>query len=126
MLGRLQCLDIRKRTCTNRTENQDRDENTEQSSSDTEHPVEEQNDNPEEPPNDTENRENDAIQQNAEEEEKEEGNTKDTDDTPVWAEVVQGFRFNPDINDLESHGYYEVKSTHHLIERLLVPGFAFH
>ena len=43
---------------------------------------------------------------------------ENVDDTPVWAEVVQGFRFNPSIdnvNDISLRG----KSAHHLVERLL-------
>ena len=43
---------------------------------------------------------------------------KDSDDTPVWAEVVQGFRFNPSITNTEEISL-KGKSAHHLIERLL-------
>ena len=38
--------------------------------------------------------------------------------TPVWAEMVQGFRFNPSINSATNVSL-KGKSAHHLIERLL-------
>ena len=97
------------------TINQD---NTEQSSSDREHPVEEHNENSAETSVDSDNPENDAIVQESELEEQEEKNPEDIDETPVWAEIVQGFRFNPKIKDLNSFSL-RGKSTHHLIERLL-------
>ena len=40
------------------------------------------------------------------------------DNIPVWAEIVQGFRFNPSINKTGSISL-RGKSAHHLVERLL-------
>ena len=100
------------------TENQDKDEHPEKPSSDMEHPREEQNDNPKDTPNDTEEIEHDPIVQANETEQQKGTVTEVSDDTPVWAELVQGFRFNPRIKDLDSLSL-RGKSTHHLIERLL-------
>ena len=62
-------------------------------------------DDPQENPDDTDtNTETDAAE--------------NTDDTPVWAEIVQGFRFNPSIDNVNNISL-RGKSAHHLVERLL-------
>ena len=43
---------------------------------------------------------------------------EEMDNSTVWAEIVQGYRFNPSINKAESISL-RGKSAHHLVERLL-------
>ena len=99
------------------TEHQEKDRNEykHDDSSETEHKHEEKNKNTE---RETEEKESIEQTNEAKTEKPQETNTEDTDEVPVWAEIVQGFRFNPGINDFDSFSF-RGKSTHHLIERLL-------
>lgn len=69
---------------------------------------------------DTDTEQQEPIEQTngSETEAPQEPKPENTDDTPVWAEIVQGFRFNPGIDNIGSLSP-RGKSTHHLIERLL-------